>query len=730
MPLHFIAPSVLLGLAAAALPWLIHRIGKRRARPHPFAAMELLLRAEREVSARRRLREILLLLLRTLVAAALPLAFARPFAEVRSDLPAATTRTQGAVIVLDDSASLRRLASAGGDSVFQLARARARALAVSLSPDSDLGLVLASEGTSAPVAEPSNDRGRVLAALDAATCSARVADFGAAMRRASQILSASPHAEKVVYVVTDLQAAGWGGVAASDRTAGGPAVIVLDVGGPWENRAVLSLTAEPAPEEGARGVAVLAEIANFSTEPAHKLGLTLRLDGADVARGFVDVPPNGRVHKRFLSTLSTSQAPAGDGTAHNAEVEIDHDLFTLDDRRRARVEVSRGLRVLVVDGDPRTVRTEDETFFLEAALRAGGAGFSITTALPDELGATPLAGYAAVFLANVAKPSEELAEALRRYVEGGGGLFVSVGDRVDVDAWNQRCKGLLPQPLGLKRTAAAAPGGAPEGETVDLRPAERLAPLDRRHPLLASFPAKGDGLASARFFQFMLLEPVPDAPGRAVVLRYENGAPALVAGDVGRGRVLLLTTTVDREWTDLPIRPGFLPLVQEAARYLAGAPGSDSIAALTVGQRREVTVGPVVARIEIVTPAGTSRWLTPEGHDARPVDPRAAEGHGRRTVTFAETDEPGLYLVRASRADGTVVDRASESFVVNLDPAESDPALLPAEKRPDRAAGAAGAAAAPKRRLELWHALSAVVLFAVLGESLLTLRRRRGRVKA
>ena len=93
--MQFLAPSLLLGLVAAALPWLIHRIGKRHARPVAFAAMELLLRAEREVSARRRLRELLLLALRTLVAAALPLAFARPFTEVRSDLPAATTRSRG-----------------------------------------------------------------------------------------------------------------------------------------------------------------------------------------------------------------------------------------------------------------------------------------------------------------------------------------------------------------------------------------------------------------------------------------------------------------------------------------------------------------------------------------------------------------------------------------------------------------------------------------------------------
>ena len=72
-------------------------------------------------------------------------------------------------------------------------------------------------------------------------------------------------------------------------------------------------------------------------------------------------------------------------------------------------------------------------------------------------------------------------------------MFISVGDRVDADAWNQAAKKLLPQPLGLKRSAAAAPGQGTEGETVDLRPAERLAPIDRRHPLLAASPPRAKG---------------------------------------------------------------------------------------------------------------------------------------------------------------------------------------------------------------------------------------------
>jgi hypothetical protein len=714
---HFLAPALLLGLLAAVLPALIHRIGRRRARPVRFAAMELLLRAEREVSARRRLRDALLLLARTGLAMALPLAFARPFAEVRSDLPAVTGRSQSAVVVLDDSASMRRRArSSEGGTPFDVARAKAQAVIEHLSPDSEIALVLASEGSAAPIAELSSDRARVRAALDAVPCSARRADFGAALRRATQILTSSTRADRLIYVATDLQAAGWDDVT-PPAGAGAPQIVLLDAseGAAWTNRAVVALTAEPAPEEGAQGIGVVAEIANDAPDPVHNLGVTLALDGAEVARGFIDLPANGRARKRFVLTT------AG-GSAHEAEVSIDKDAFPLDDRRACLVEASRGLRVLIVDGDPRTVRTEDETFFLEAALRAGGSGFSLTTTLPDDLAGRDLSSFGAIFLCNVNRPRPEVAAALVRYVERGGGLFISVGDKVDTDGWNQSMKAVLPQPLGLKRSAAALPGARAEGETVDLRPAERLAPIDRRHPLLSAFPARGDGLSSARFFEYMLLSPLPDAPARQIVLRYESGAPALVEAEVGRGRVLLLTTTVDREWTDLPIRPGFLPLVQEAARYLAGAPSGEAAAAVTVGQKREIMLEPDDRRLEVVAPSGESRWLTPPAHAG---DPRA-----RRTLTFADTDEPGFYRVRAARGDGTISERPDAAFVVNLDPRESDPARLPDDKRPDRATAPAAGGPAPRRRLELWHALGVVAIALVLFESLLTLRFKRGRVKA
>jgi hypothetical protein len=609
------------------------------------------------------------------------------------------------VIVLDDSASLRR--ARGGGTLFDVAKDKALALARQFPSDSELAVLLTSQGSGAPLAELNPERSRVLQAIEAVSCSARPGDFTAAMRRAALVLASSPRPKRRIFLITDLQAAGWEegtGLPAKNS----PEVIVVDVApSPWENHAVIDLKAEPAPEGGPGGVAVTTEIADFSAGGVSGLGVSLKIDGVVVAKGFVDIPAGGRAKKRFLHTL-----PAGSGSAHEVEVEIDSDAFRLDNRRMAHLELARTLRALVINGDARTVDKEDEPYFLERALRAGDPAATLVTVVPDDVPLEAIGSYTAVFLLNVAQPSPALATALTHFVEGGGGLFLSMGARVEAAAWNERLAKILPQPLTVVRTQAAVPGQH-AGETIDDRPAERLAPMDRRHPMLANFPAQSDGLSSARFFKYMLLEPVPDSPDRSVVLRFESGAPALVERSVGKGRVLLLATSVDREWTDLPIRPGFLPLLQESARRLVGASDTEATPSILVGQTRELALAADDRRLEVTKPDG-SVWVS---KNERP-------GAGR-TVAFVDSDEPGVYRVSAAGPDGALVPRPADGFVVNVDVRESNPARLAAEKRPDRVQIAAAGGQPPKHKVELWHALAGALLAFVLLESLLTLRWRR-----
>jgi hypothetical protein len=704
--LNFLAPALLFGLAAAALPYFIHRVGRRRALPMRFAAMQLLLRSERRVHARRRLREILLLAARTAAAASLPFIFARPFSEHATDLPVVSLDAQAAVIILDDSASMQRRSGVG--TTFGRARARAMALARQFPSNSELAFLVASAGAPPRIGELEPERARVVEAIEATTCSARPADFTAAMRQATLILAGSNRALRRVYLFTDAQATGWEDGAGLPAD-GAPEVIIDDVtaGAPLPNRAVVEIRVEPGAEAGPGGVVVTVEIADFSKEGAPALGVTLRVDGAAVAQGTIDLPPAGHARKRFLHAFSGES-----GGSHDLVVQIDGDAFPLDDQRAMHIEMARTLRVLCVNGDPRTIRNEDETFFFETALKSGIPGALVSSKLAEDVAPDGLAAYTVIALLNVAQPSPPLALALERFVEAGGGLFISVGDRVDTALWNQRMAKLLPQPLGLARTAAALPGQH-AGETIDERPAERLLPLDRRAPLLSAFPEEGDGLLSARFFKYMLLDPVRDTARRNVILRFESGAPALVERDVGKGRVLLLSTTVDREWTDLPIRPGFLPLVREAARHLVGSADEESNATSLVGQARVLSFGADLQTLEIRRPDG-SVWVG-----------RREQGGSARTLVFPGTDQIGLYRVRGAGADGTFAAQSAQDFAVNLDPRESDPTRLAPEKRPDRLAAARSGGRVPRHRVELWHALSAILILIILAESLLTLRWRR-----
>jgi hypothetical protein len=706
--MHFLAPALLLGLLAAGLPYLIHRIGKRRAVPVRFAAMQLLLRSERRVRARRRLREILLLLARTAAAASLPFIFARPFSERTTDLPVVTLDSQAAVFILDDSASMQR--SIGVTTLFSRAKGRALGLARQFPSDSELAFLVTAAGSAPRIGELEPDRVRIVEAIERTTCSARPADFTTAMRQATLILAGSAKAHRRIYLFTDLQATGWedGAGLPLDNP---PEVIVDDVsgGGGWDNRAVVEAHAETSAESGPSGIAVTAEIADYSRRGRSALGVTLRVDGSAVAHGTVDLPPGGRARKRFLHSL-----PSDPESAHNLVVEIDHDAFTLDDRRQMHFEMARTLRILSVNGDPRTTRNEDEPFFFEAALRNGMPGVWLTSKLADDVSPDSLSAYTLVALLNLAAPSQALAAALERFVEGGGGLFISVGDRVDAAIWNQRMGKLLPQPLGLVRTAAALPGQRP-GETVDDRPAERLAPLDRRNPVLGVFPEQGEGLVSARFFKYMLLEPVRDAAARSVALRYESGAPALVEREVGRGRVMLLSTTVDREWTDLPIRAGFLPLMREVVRHLVGAPDEEGSDTLLVGEPRMLSFGGDAQTLEVTRPDG-SVWIG-----------KREQAGSSGSIAYGGTDLVGLYRVRAAGPDGSYVAQAAQDFAVNLDPRESDPTRLAPDKRPDRIAVSTPGAAPPKHRIELWHALAGILILVLLAESALSVRWRRAR---
>jgi hypothetical protein len=694
--MDFLAPMMLIGALGAAVPIVIHLIGRRRAPVKKFAAMDFLLGTNRRVARRLRLRELLLLLLRVLACLAIPLAIAKPFVSCASGGVAVARGPQAAVLVLDDSFVMGFKVE--GETLFERARERAKRVLAELGTEADVAIELASEGAE-PAAELTRDHLRLRDALDTAQLSARPAETTLALRRAAALLASSPHPARRVYLFSALAAHGflrdeppWG--------ADGPELIVVPIAdGALPNLAIVEARAERDPDLGPRGVRVTARIASFGGAAAKDHGITLRIGDKAVARGLFTLAPGETFEKRFSASLPPDVRTA------DVTVELDPDALPIDDRRHLRVELRREVRVLLVDGDPRTVRYEDELFYLETALRPGDradSALDVTVTTVDELPRRRLADYDVVWLCNV-KPLDPLRVGeLARWVETGGGLAVTMGGNVDPDAYNAQMAPLLAQELRTVLQLAEGPKGPDAGR------AEKIGRFDVVHPIFMVFSAQAAGLRDASFWRVMLLGPSEGGGAdRATLARFGSGAPAIVEARRGEGRLLLFASTIDRDWNDLAIHPGFLPLVQQSARYLARAPVEERDTELVVGRARALPLTPEDQRVEVLGPLGKRAVI--EG----------AKLKGRKDVPFTGVDDPGFYQVMVERGGAQI---AEPGFVANLDPRGSDTARVEPSAI---AAGPRAASAAPetaRRRVELWHGLAAALLLFLLGEAVLTWR--------
>src|SRR6185503_10631414 len=101
----FLTPLFLVGIAAIAVPVLIHLIQRERKRVIEFPSLTFVRRIPYQ-SVRRRIRHWPLLLLRAAAIALIVAAFARPFFQRSAAATAMTGGAREVVILLDQSASM------------------------------------------------------------------------------------------------------------------------------------------------------------------------------------------------------------------------------------------------------------------------------------------------------------------------------------------------------------------------------------------------------------------------------------------------------------------------------------------------------------------------------------------------------------------------------------------------------------------------------------------------
>jgi hypothetical protein len=259
----FLHPLALFGLAAAAIPALLHLLQRRTPPELEFPPLRYLSDAERQSARRLRLRHLLLLLLRTALIVVIVLAAARPLVPVRSG---AEHEPTALVVILDNSPSSGAVVD--GRPVLDRLRVAARA-SIARTSTADRTWLLLADGV-----VRRGGREALLASADSVTPDWRRLDLTQAVDRAARLVHAQPLPGREVHVLSDLQRT----ALAAGRADVPPGVRILALapspGRAAANRGIASASV-------AEGAVVVAVTGSDGGEPAP---VTVRIGTREVGR--------------------------------------------------------------------------------------------------------------------------------------------------------------------------------------------------------------------------------------------------------------------------------------------------------------------------------------------------------------------------------------------------------------------------------------------------------------
>jgi hypothetical protein len=667
-PLTFLAWPFAFAALAAVIPILLHMIHRQKAKLIPFPTLRFLQISVKKTQRRKRVHDLLLMLMRAAVLVLIALGLARPtLTHLRVLLGSAPS---AAVILLDNSASMGTIDQQ--QSRFELALDAASQILDELGGQDQVAILVTGGPPLPEFGHLDSNQEKIRQVLPQCHVSAQHADLAAKIEEARKLLRTSDATNKQIYVLTDMQSRSWdrlkpaaSGDSPAEAYPADPAtppkeaeadpdisVLVVDcAGAPRPNVAVHGVEIKtPVPVAGLP-VTIRADLWNTAEQPQQAL-VDLVIDGTkEQTSPVVAIPPQSHAKCDFTYTFQH-------GGVHRGEVRLlGDDGSKLDDRRFFTLELDQGIPVAIVKPKRHEIPYLEESFYLERALsaKAGRWAIAATPLVADDLRTEPLDRFKVVFCVDLPAPDAETAERLRAYAAGGGNLFWIVGDHVvpaDYNRMNTSARTqLLPSPLADARAA----------EGLEGRDSWQIGSLDARHPALTSLVDPPTLYRSVLVTRHVPME-VDRTSGAWVLASLDDGQPLLVERKVEQGRVLLLGIDVHGGWSNLPLRTIFRPLMVRMVFELAGVDpkGHDVLAGAPLILPLK-SQGPQPG-IEVHRPSGNTIRLRGENLQA----------NRDRAFHYADTYEPGVY--RLKTLDGG--EPSETAFAVNADPDESDPARI------------------------------------------------------
>lgn len=540
----FLAPLFLAGLAALALPVLLHLQKNRPKETVSFSSLMFFEENPPVTKRRSRLQDILLLILRCIALALLVLAFARPFFPAKEDSPALPAGAVTHFILIDTSASMH-------GEPLEKTIATAREEIEKLPKDDAIALATFS------------DRLRIL--LDPA----RARELVPGERKATPLSLLGE--VKADWQATHLDDAILSAVAA----AGAEAPLQLHLFGDLQKGSTLDrLRGESWPDALRIVLHPLAPKESWTNAGVQMLPPEKQVRRARVSNAAGSAKSSFSLEWSGSTAKTAISVPAGESAIFEAPESVPAEgkvTLTGDDLAfdNEAAWTTAALPVVKIwHPDPSEITdTKETTYFLRRAMQP-------TADYTVEIVSTPPAEAPALTITD-GKAGD--TAALRKVIETGGTTLLTLRD---VAAGK-----VLGDLIGVKDAKVSE---------AAVKDHARFGEIDFKSPVFAPFadPRYSD-FSSIRIWKYRVLPKDLTAPG-AVLARYDSGDPAWVSYPLGKGTLHVLTTTWRPADSQLALTTKFAPLLhslianagQGRGLYFVGHEGIETPGIHAVAERR------------------------------------------------------------------------------------------------------------------------------------------------
>ncbi|MFP6855155.1 MAG: BatA domain-containing protein [Opitutales bacterium] len=620
--MSFLTPLFLLGGLAIAGPILFHLIRRNTRERFTFSSLMFLRPEPPRVTRKSRLEDLILLLARCALLAALTLAFARPFVKQLVTPDPSSEAGHRTALLIDVSASMRR------DGLWEKTLAKAREVIEETQATGSLSILTFGTETTPLLrfdqwnAIPEEQRvAFALQALATLEPGWGGTHLGNALLTASEILdeSDSSQPQRIIAVTDQQEGSRLDGIQGHQWPEHAQVEIVV-VAPRSVGNAGLHLAPRREDDQNASGrLRVRVVNSEDATREKFQLAWVQPNDANATGLTHLYLPPGQS------RSLTAPPRPMG----NNWSLALYGDDETFDNQLFIVPETPEPVRIHYL-GKEKPDDVDGMLFYLKRAFsQTRLQKVEVLDHAPDELAGQLIHPDDRLLVVTEPLPDEALAEA-RGFCESGHPVLLVLRDAS----------------LGNTLSSLAASGPLPVTEEK-LKDYALLTQMDFEHPLLVPFgePRFSD-FTKIHFWKHRRLD-ASRLPGARILAHFDDGAPALLDLPLGRGRLLVLTAGWHPADSQLALSSKFVPLLYSIIEL---GQGKEPVKAENwVGQPISLPVEGEIAR-KLTGPQGLLE-----------LDPD-------RDVFYAE--DPGIYKLSG---DETSI------FAVNLPPAESHTAPLPEE---------------------------------------------------